>query len=209
MVFARAALLACLALWPTAVAAQVSFLPGAEARVDGITRLVDAVEKAANAGDAGALRALGASDLEQGTLDDFVRALTSPAAARATVKERDRAATTSGIRLLIETFLDRGGEGRVASWRLDVEPRGAIDGPWAISTIERLSIVSGLYRLGLDGSGEYDVRNLTIRVPDLVLTVPSGVAFLARTPDGPTGLVLLGKGHLEFSPKPEAERGQV
>ena len=49
MVFARAALIACLALWPTAAVAQVSFPPGAEPRVDGIARLVDALEKAANA----------------------------------------------------------------------------------------------------------------------------------------------------------------
>ena len=210
MVFVRALLIACLALWPTAVMAQVSFPLGAEPRVDGITRLVDALEKAANAGDAEAVRAVAADDLEKDVLEDFVKTLTAPRPARATVKERDRASTTPGrIRLLIETFIERGVEGRVASWRLDVEPRGAVDGPWAVSTIERLSIVSGLYRLSLDAAGEYDVRNLTLTVPDMTLTMPAGTAFLAKTPDGPTALVLMGKGRLEFSPKPEAERGQV
>ena len=210
MVFARALVIACLALGPSPVGAQVSFPPGTEPRVDGITRLLDAVEKAANAGDADAVRAFAADDLEKDALEDFVKALTAPRPARATVKERDRAMTTPGrIRILIETFIERGVEGRVASWRLDVEPRGAIDGPWAISALERLSIVSGLYRLSLDASGEYDVHNLTITVPDMTLTMPAGSAFLAKTPDGPTALVLIGKGRLDFSPKPEAERGQV
>jgi hypothetical protein len=210
MVFARAAVIACLALWPTAVVAQVSFPPGTEPRVDGITRLVDALEKAAGAGDAAAVRGVAADDLESDVLEDFVKALTAPRPTGATVKERDRAVTTPGhFRLLIETFVERGGEGRVSSWRLDVEPRAAIDGPWAISNIERLSIVSGLYRLTLDASSEYDVHNLAISVPDMTLTIPSGTAFLSKTPDGPTALVLLGKGRLDFSPQPEAERGQV
>ena len=210
MVFARAAVIACLALWPTAVVAQVSFPPGTEPRVDGITRLVDALEKAAVAGDAAAVRGVAADDLQPDAREDFVKALTALRPTGATVKERDRAVTTPGhFRLLIETFIERGGEGRVSSWRLDVEPRGAIDGPWAVSNIERLSIVSGLYRLALDPSSEYDVHNLAISVPDMTLTIPSGSAFLSKTPDGPTALVVLGKGRLDFSPKPEAERGQV
>ena len=208
MMFARAAVIGCLALWPASALGQ-SPAP-AEPRVDGIIRLIDALEKAATAGDADAIRAMAAHDLAREPLDDFVKALTAPRPVSATVKERDRAMTTPGhFRLLIETFIERGGEGRVSSWRLDVEPRDAIDGPWMVSTIERLSIVSGLYRLTIDASNEYDVRNLKISVPDMTLTLPAGTAFLAKTPDGPTALVLQGKGRLDFSPKPEAERGQV
>jgi len=48
-----------------------------------------------------------------------------------------------------------------------------------------------------------------ISAPDLTLTVPSGSAFLSRTPDGTTAIVVLGRGRAEFAPKPEAERGQV
>lgn len=210
MTFARAAVIACLALCPSAAVAQAPVSAPAEQRVDGITRLIDALEKAANAGDADAIRAMAAGDPAEESFADFVRALTASRPEHATVKERDRAMTAPGrFRLLIETFVERAGEGRVASWRLDVKPRDTIDGPWVLSTIERLGFVSGLYRLTLDAASEYDVRNLRIAVPDMTLTLPAGSAFLARTPDGPTALVLTGKGRLEFSPKPEAERGQV
>ena len=47
------------------------------------------------------------------------------------------------------------------------------------------------------------------RAPDLTLTLPAGPAFVSKTPDGPTAVVLLGRGRVEFAPKPEAERGQV
>jgi len=50
--------------------------------------------------------------------------MTFPRATRSAVKERDRAVTPDGtVRLLVETFTERAGEGRVASWRLDVMPR--------------------------------------------------------------------------------------
>src|SRR6185436_716541 len=45
--------------------------------------------------------------------------------------------------------------------------------------------------------------------PDLHLTVVSGYAFAANVPDGPTALVVIGRGKVEFSPASEAERGQV
>src|SRR5207344_708987 len=54
-----------------------------------------------------------------------------------------------------------------------------------------------------------EVKNLVITAPDLTLSLPSGQAFLSKTRDGPTAVVLLGRGRLEFTPKAEAERGQV
>ena len=69
--------------------------------------------------------------------------------------------------------------------------------------------MNGLFRLALDTATEYDVQNLVVRAPDLTLTLPSGTAFVSKTPDGPTAVVLLGRGRVEFSPTQEAERGQV
>jgi hypothetical protein len=175
---------------------------------DGITRLVLELERAADAGDAEALRALTVPGIQAAPLSEFVQHLTFPKASHAAVKERDRAAHDGGIRLLIETFTERSGEGRVAAWRLDVTP-GAPDSPWRITDIERLTVVNGLFRLALDVATEYAVQNLVVTAPDLTLTVPSGMAFLSKTPEGPTAVVVLGRGRVEFSPKQEAERGQV
>jgi hypothetical protein len=208
MMWRRLLACACLALWPELAGAQA---PAPQAApVDAITRLVAAIDNATEAGDAAAIRALVTPAVPQSALSDFVQSLTFPRAARSAVKERDRAATADGkVRLLIETFTERSGEGRVCSWRVDLAPRDRADGTWAIVAIERLTVVSGLFRLALDTTIEYDVRNLVLAAPDLTLSIPSGSAFVARTPDGPTALVVLGRGRVEFAPKPEAERGQV
>jgi len=46
------------------------------------------------------------------------------------------------VRLLLETLTDRAAEGRVSTWRLDVEP-AANAGAWMIADVERLSVISG------------------------------------------------------------------
>jgi hypothetical protein len=177
--------------------------------VDPLVRLVADIEAAANAGNPEAVRALARPALSQAALSEFVQSLTFPKVSRATIKERDRSVVGARMRLLLEVFTERGIEGRVTTWRVDVEPVDSIDGPWGIASIERLTVVTGLYRLAIDASVEYVVRNLVISQPDLTLSLPSGYAFLAHTPDGPTAIVLVGRGRIEFAPKPEAERGQV
>jgi hypothetical protein len=198
---------ACVSLWPVmAAGAQPAQPPGVPGPID---RLVTVIERAAEAGDPDAIRALARPDVRPAPLSEFVQSLTFPKASHVTVKDRDRAPLESGrVRLLLETLTDREAEGRVSTWRLDVAP-GEGGGPWKIADVERLSVISGLFRLALDATTEYEVKNLVINAPDLTLTLPLGQAFVSRTPDGPTALVLLGRGRVEFTPKAEAERGQV
>src|SRR3954468_22067473 len=209
MQFSRALACPSICLLPAAAAAQSASQAGAGAQVDGITRLVAALQTATDEGNADAVRALARPSLRGAPLSEFIQALTFPKVNRAAIKERDREPAGGRIRILLEILTERDSEGRVTTWRADVEPVGDIDGPWGIASLERLTMVSGLYRLALDAAAEYDVHNLVINEPDLALTVPSGHAFVARTPEGPTGLVLLGRGRMDFTPKLESERGQV
>jgi hypothetical protein len=191
------------------MAAAAQSLP-LQDKPDGIDRLVNAIERAVEAGDGEALRALARPDIRPAFLSEFVQSMTFPKVTRSAVKERDRTPLESGrVRLLLETLTDRRSEGRVSTWRVDVEPADSGATRWRIADGERLSVISGLFRLALDAATEFDVKNLVIHAPDLTLTLPSGQAFLSKTPDGPTALVLLGRGRVEFSPKAEAERGQV
>src|SRR5215204_94567 len=132
--------------WSAIGTAQSSVQIIPQRPVDGITRLVGALEQATADGNADAIRALASPEVRPASLAEFVLALTFPRASRYAVKDRDRAATEDGkVRLLVETFTERAGEGRVASWRIDVAPVGATEGPWTIVAIERLTVVSGLY----------------------------------------------------------------
>jgi hypothetical protein len=198
----------CLVSWPLPAAAQQPVSTPAPP-LDGITRLVMAIETAVEAGDAGALRALATPEVRLAQLSDFVQALTFPKASNSSIKERDRAPEGDRVRLLLEILTERGIEGRVTSWRMDAEPGATPDHPWKFTHIERLTNVSGLFRLSLDATTEYVVRNLVVTAPDLTLTLPAGSAFLSRTPEGATAVVLIGRGRMEFSPQQEAERGQL
>jgi hypothetical protein len=198
-------------IWPAlATAAQPP-----SASPDGIDLLVAATQQAAQAGDPLALRSLARLDTDAGQLADFVNAMTSPAPSKATIKERDRARLMSGRqRLMLEVLIEHAREGRVSTWRVDVAPPESPaptgpDAPWQIASVQRLTTVGGLHRLQLDATTEYDVRNLTVDAIDLKLSLPAGRAFIAQSADGPTAVVLLGRGRVQFSPRLKAERVQI
>ena len=171
---------------------------------DPVGALVSAMQQAAAAGDAEAIRALGVDAL---AASDIALALTSPPPSAIVIKERDRLELAGGDRrLLLEIFWERGIEGRLGTWTVDVAQR---DGTWRIASAVRLAHVTGLYRLALNTTKQYDVRNLTVRAQDLSLHLRSGSAFVAETPEGVTAVVLLGRGAMRFSPQDAAERTQV
>ncbi len=177
---------------------------------DRVAALLERLEQAAVAGDRAAVLALGDPTISRPSFEDFAGALTSPPASRVVVNERDRATLADGaLRLVVEVFAERGIEGRLATWRVDV--RGGTDAvdPWRIAAVSRLSVATGLYRLSLNTATEYDIHNLVVRAPDLVLEMPAGQAFVAETEDGPTAMVLLGRGRVRFTPPDAAERTQI
>ena len=203
-------LIGLLSIWPApAVTAKQT------AGTDGVDLLVAAIQQGIQSGDPLALRALARFGTDTSQLSEFVNFMTMPAASAATVKERDRALLVSGRqRLLLEILTERGGEGRVSTWRVDVAaPEApAATGPgasWQIASVQRLTVVSGLSRLALDPGVEYDVHDLNVEAIDLKLSLPSGRAFVASSADGPTAVVLLGRGRIEFAPRPHAERVQI
>ncbi|MPZ20338.1 MAG: hypothetical protein GEV06_20840 [Luteitalea sp.] len=142
----------------------------------------------------------------------------------------------AGLRLIVDVFTERGDRGIVSTWRLDLEPlptdrearaadasettpspeSNAAGGPaapqepaWAIRAQDRLSFVEGLYRLRLDRNQQYVANGLRIEAEDLRLNVRDGIVHLAVSDGGATALVVVGRGDMEFSPAPPAEKGQV
>jgi hypothetical protein len=179
--------------------------PGRQTPVqqDPIAALVQQLEQAAAAGNREAIRALGV-DLTAAT--DLAFALTSPPPSRIVIRERDRTAIAGGQRLLLEVFWERAGEGRLGTWTLDLSQ---VEEGWRIASASRLAHVTGLYRLALNPAKQFDIRNLAVQAPDLTLSMTSGSAFVAETPDGVTAVVLVGRGTMRFAPPEAAERIQV
>lgn len=198
-------LLALSLLWTIQAGASQAAAPAPQsARPDRFAGLVSALERAAVAGDGAAIRALGTDASSAGAL---AAALSAPVPSRLVIRERDRTELTPGRhRLLLEVLWERGLEGQLGTWVVDVVDDA---GAPRVASATRVTHVTGLYRLALDGAKQYDVRNLTVVAPDLALHMKSGSAFVAETPEGVTAVVLLGAGRMRFSPPLPAERTQV
>src|SRR5258706_558147 len=66
-----------------------------------------------------------------------------------------------------------------------------------------------LYRLRLDSSTQYAAREFTIGAQDVRFTLHSGSVFQVLSGEGVTGLILLGRGEMQFAPGPQTEKGQL
>lgn len=194
---------------PTLLLALTVLLPAQPAQADGIAALVARLEQAAGAGDRAALLSLASAEAAAGPFGELADALTGSKPTRVIVRERDRTTLPAGHRVLVEVFAERGIEARLGTWALDVRPAAPEAGQPTIAAAARISTVSGLFRLSLDMAKEYSIHDLTLRAPDFALEMASGSAFVAETPEGPTAIVLLGRGRMVFSPQDVAERSQV
>lgn len=176
---------------------------------DGIAALVVRLEQAAAAGDPAGILAL-AADAPGDPVLELADALTGSRPTAVVIKERDRTALGDGRhRVLLEIFARRGIEAQVGTWTMDVRAgEEALDLPVIVGAAH-ISRVTGLFELSLDTATEYTVDDLSVRAPDLSLDLASGSAFVAAVPEGPTAIVLLGRGKMRFAPSDEAERTQV
>ena len=173
---------------------------------DPVTELVLRLEEAVADGNPDGIRALAAGANVPG-LEAFLE-IVEGKPTRAVIKNRDRAENASGERLLLEVFAEYGDEAAITTWRAEVSHGDGGESP-RLHELERLTVVSGLHRLTLNTARSFEVHNLRMRAVDLTIELPKGSAYLADTADGPTAVVLVGRGQMQFSPSDAAERTQV
>ena len=87
-------------------------------------------------------------------------------------------------------------------------PGGDIES-WRFVGAEGLTSVEGLYKIRVNTNRPFTARNLEITSEDLVVALHEGTVYLVECDEGVTGLVLIGRGEVRFSPTSAAERGQV
>jgi hypothetical protein len=138
-----------------------------------------------------------------------------PGAAKAVVRERERAPLEGtppgdGFRLVVEFFVATPGRARILTAGMDVRrpPNGNL-ASWRIVALEGISSVDGLYRLRLDTGKPFAAKNFKVTSEDLTITLDEGTVFPVQTDEGVTGMVLVGRGEMQFLPAPPSERGQL
>jgi hypothetical protein len=193
----------------------VPLLAQAPPAPDPVDTLLRRVERILNAGDRTALPPLFGDTLSELRIQQHVNDLFTRGAIRTVVFERARAPLEGvpegdGYALVVEFFIETPGRARIVTAGLDIQrpPGGALDS-WRISNIEGLSWVEGLYRLRLNTAQAFSARDLEITAEDLVIALQEGTVFLVECDEGVTGLILIGRGEMRFSPASATERGQV
>jgi hypothetical protein len=179
---------------------------------DGISRVMRELERVLMAADARGYAALAAPSAN--TSEEFHSEWLQPGVTRAVVQERLRAETpevAKGIAydVYADVLTEFGRNARVGTFFIRVFRESVDATQWRIARLNVLTTVRGLYRLSVSPDKQYRIVNLALSAEDFELRVPSGVAFVAETDAGVTGIVVLGRGEMIFSPAPAAEKGQV
>ena len=201
-------ILTCTILWAAPLAAQTREPDPAEV-------MVRKFERALNAGDRAGLRALFASSVPDSQVEQYTNDLLINGAVRTTLRERARAPLEGappgdGFSLIIEFFIETAGKARILTAGMDIRrpPGGDIES-WRFVGAEGLTSVEGLYKIRVNTTRPLSARNLEVTSEDLVVTLHEGTVYLVECDEGVTGLVLIGRGEIRFSPTSAAERGQV
>lgn len=184
-------------------------------RPDGITAVLRQIERALESNDAADCVALLTPGTDVASNEAFLADWVVPGITRAVVQERGRAESRSipagqGYDVYVDVLAEFGRRGQVGTWLIALRRDPAAPGDsWRIAGLTVLTTIRGLYQLQLTPDKEFTVDDLTLSAEDFQVRLPQGVAFVAETESGTTGIVLLGKGDLTFSPAPRAEKGQV
>ena len=175
--------------------------------------LVGALEQAVLTGDSAAYLSLASATADRNAAEGFARENLYADVDRATVIPRflvpiEDLPEETGYELTVEVFSESGIRARLETWQLEIVREGD-DAVWRIRDQTHVDSIDNLRHLSLTPTKQYAADNLVVLGEDLSLTLTEGSVFVAETEIGVTGLVLLGKGIMRFSPQPEAERGQV
>ena len=194
-----------------ATAASAQAPPG----TDPVALLLGRLEQGLNARTAVDLAPLFASTVPPARAERLADDLSMPRAVRTTGVERARSPLEGvpegdGFSLVIEFFVETPGKARIVTAGLDMQrPPGGDVQSWRFVNAEGLTSVEGLYKLRLNTSAPLAAKDFEITSEDLSLTLQEGIVFPVESDDGVTGLVLVGRGEMRFSPSPATERGQV
>ena len=183
---------------------------------DGIELVIARLATLLQTGDSAGFASLVGSGASSEQVEQFAADLFRPGIRRAMVHERDRApldgaAPGTGYQLVIELFTETEGQARIGTALLDVRrPTGGDANAWRITGAQGLTGVEGLFRLRVNASTpHFATRGLTITAIDLLITLEEGSVYLVESEAGVTGLVLLGRGLIRFTPGSPTEQGQL
>jgi hypothetical protein len=180
----------------------------------GVDRLLARVHAAVSEGNSALLTSAFFETVADNDIARAQDALIPPQGVRRVVRDRarlplDGVSPDQAVRLILDVFIETSDTARLLTVTLLAQREAGDSDRWGIAAVESISAVDGLYRLRIDTTRQYAVKELQLTAPDLLLTFTQGAVFTIQSDAGVTGLVFVGDGRMRFSPPPEAERLQV
>ena len=182
---------------------------------DPVDAVVRRLERVLTASDKGAFPSLFAASVSPEKVEQHALDLFYAGTIRTAIFERGRsplegAPPGDGFRLVVEFFIESEGRARILTAGIDIRrPTGGDAGSWRISSIDSMSAIEGLYKLRLNTGAPLAAKNLELRSEDVTVALQDGLVFRVECDDGVTGMVLVGRGELRYSPASTSERGQL
>jgi hypothetical protein len=191
--------------------------PAAQERpgTDPVAALLTRLEQMMVRGDSDTFPGLFGPGVAEGSIRRYQIDLFLTGAVKAVVRERERAPLEGappgdGYRLVVEFFVATPGRARILTTGMDVRrPTNGDFASWRIVALEGISSVDGLYRLRVETDKPLAAKGFKVTSEDLVVTLDDGTIFPVMSDEGVTGIVLVGRGEMQFAPTPPAERGQL
>ncbi len=94
----------------------------------------------------------------------------------------------------------------IETWQLALEN---VDGEWKIKEKKVRAGISQLYKIKIPSERIERVESIEIRHVDISLTFKNALLFYDNIPDLETALLVIGEGHLSFSPSDPVEKHQL
>ena len=182
---------------------------------DPVEAVIRHLERVLTTGDKAAFPTLFDTSLSEDMVTQYSYDMFFPGAVRIALFERSRSPLEGvpagdGFRVVVEFFMETKGHARIVTAGLDIKrPRGGDAESWRVSLIDEISAIDGLYKLRLNTATPRAVRNLELRAEDVIIALQEGLLFPVECDQGVTGMVLVGRGELRYSPASTTERGQL
>jgi hypothetical protein len=121
-------------------------------------------------------------------------------------KTRKRIELENGIRTYLNVVFESTHSVIIEMWRLDMEH--ASD-QWLIGEKRVTRDVRNLYKINIPSGREERVSRVEIKHADIQITFDNPVVFYDNIPDVETALLVIGEGHIRFTPSIEREKHQL
>lgn len=110
------------------------------------------------------------------------------------------------VRVFVQAFLDNDYSAVIESWTLNLTPA---DGAWSVSGLVVTGAMTRLYKLRIPSGRAVRARRVEVRHVDVRFTFADAAVFYDNLPSVETGLVVVGRGRIEFTPSDANETHQL